>query len=41
MAAPLVSSIIQYSRFKSGLRDIAVTGNLNPEDEKKIGAAIR
>ncbi|EHD22652.1 MULTISPECIES: phage tail tape measure protein [Brenneria] len=41
VAAPLVSSVTQYSRFESGLRDIAVTGNLNSEDEKTIGAAIR
>ncbi len=41
VAAPLVSSVTQYSRFESGLRDIAVTGNLKPEEEKKIGDAIR
>ncbi|MCU7123736.1 phage tail tape measure protein, partial [Salmonella enterica] len=41
LTAPLVSSVKQYAGFESGLRDIAVTGNLDSKQEAAIGSAIR
>ncbi|EET5678277.1 phage tail tape measure protein [Escherichia coli] len=41
MSAPFVSSVKTYAGFESGLRDIAVTGNLNDKQEVAIGNAIR
>lgn len=41
VAAPVVSSIKTYAGFESGLRDIAVTGNLDSQQEAAIGNAIR
>ncbi|MEI7408720.1 phage tail tape measure protein [Pectobacterium aroidearum] len=41
VASPIVSSVKQYASFESGLRDIAVTGDLDKTQEQAIGAAIR
>ncbi|EJX0630328.1 phage tail tape measure protein [Salmonella enterica] len=41
VSAPFVSSVKTYAGFESGLRDIAVTGDLNSKQEAAIGSAIR
>ncbi|HCL5251812.1 TPA: phage tail tape measure protein [Salmonella enterica] len=41
ISAPLVSSVKTFSGFESGVRDIAVTGDLNSQQEEAIGNAIR
>ncbi|ARA75119.1 phage tail tape measure protein [Pectobacterium brasiliense] len=41
VASPIMSSVKQYASFESGLRDIAVTGDLDKTQEQAIGAAIR
>ncbi|ENO0459418.1 phage tail tape measure protein [Salmonella enterica] len=41
LAAPVVSSVKTYASFESGLRDIAVTGDLDSKQEAAIGNAIR
>lgn len=41
MADPLLSASKQYASFESGLRDIAVVGNLDNQQEAVIGNAIR
>ncbi|QHQ16542.1 phage tail tape measure protein [Pectobacterium parmentieri] len=41
VAAPVMGSIKQYASFESGLRDIAVTGDLDKTQEQAIGTAIR
>ncbi|ECA8970959.1 phage tail tape measure protein [Salmonella enterica subsp. enterica serovar Omuna] len=41
VSAPLVSSVKSYAGFESGLRDIAVTGDLSGSQETAIGNAIR
>lgn len=41
LLTPVVKAVTQYSRFESGLRDVSVTGNLKPEEENRIGGAVR
>ncbi|WJY16815.1 phage tail tape measure protein [Pectobacteriaceae bacterium CE90] len=41
VAAPIISSVTQYASFESGLRDIAVTGDLDKSQEQAIGTVIR
>ncbi|MFE8048746.1 phage tail tape measure protein [Brenneria goodwinii] len=41
VAAPVIRSVTQFAGFESGLRDIAVTGDLNNAQEQRIGTAIR
>ncbi|MZH97284.1 phage tail tape measure protein [Dickeya dianthicola] len=40
-ASPIMGAVQQYASFESGLRDIAVTGDLDKNQEQAIGAAIR
>ncbi|GKW14762.1 phage tail tape measure protein [Pectobacterium carotovorum subsp. carotovorum] len=41
VASPIISSVTRYASFESGLRDIAVTGDLDKTQEQAIGSAIR
>ncbi|WP_289996175.1 phage tail tape measure protein [Photorhabdus laumondii] len=41
ISSPVVQSVTKYASFESGLRDIAVTGNLSPKEEQKIGIILR
>ncbi|EGH1358800.1 phage tail tape measure protein [Escherichia coli] len=41
VSSPVVASVKQYAAFESGLRDIAVTGDLDSKQEAAIGNAIR
>ncbi|AUH51263.1 hypothetical protein CXB49_10795 [Chromobacterium sp. ATCC 53434] len=41
VGAPVFSSIKQGARFESGLRDIAITGNLTKLQEQQVGGLIR
>lgn len=38
---PVIASIKHASKFESGLRDIAITGNIRGAEEVALGAAIR
>ncbi|MFE8103572.1 phage tail tape measure protein [Brenneria goodwinii] len=41
VAAPVIHSVTQFANFESGLRDIAVMGDLDNAQEQKIGTLIR
>lgn len=41
VAAPVIGSVKKSANFESGLRDIAITGNLSKPEEIKLGEAVR
>ncbi len=41
VGAPFLASVKQAAKFEAGLRDIAITGNLNGQEEIALGDAMR
>jgi len=41
VGAPFIASVKQAAKFESGLRDIAITGNLKAQEEIALGAEMR
>ncbi|PHM24579.1 phage tail tape measure protein [Xenorhabdus ehlersii] len=41
ISSPVMQSVTKYASFESGLRDIAVTGDLDAKQEQAIGVSIR